>query len=114
MKWLSLALILLAFTLGCDDADEQDLDIKDIRFSDWHYSEKYGAEVIEVINYDERPRTINITSLCFDEDDNLISSEDSEILTLKPRDDDLVMPVVLIPVCPNGTRSYNLDRKKLD
>jgi hypothetical protein len=56
-----------------------------IRFSQWYMSEKYQRDIIDVMNFDNVERTINITTKCFDTNGNLIPSNDSEVLKIPPK-----------------------------
>jgi len=84
-------------------------EVSGIRVSDWYKSEKYGKDIIDVFNFDDRESTVNITTICYDKDDEILPSNDSEILKIPAK-----QQWTWIPICPSGTVSYNIDLKKLD
>ena len=124
-----LALLLaLVFIFGCsaktsnngeavtgmavaDQEEEEKADdgISGIRISDWYKSEKHGKDIIDIYNFDDRERVINVTTVCFDENNNLLPSDDTYVLTLPAKHQQS-----WVPMCPEGTASYNILIDELD
>ncbi len=91
------------------EIDESPGDNAGIRVSDWYRSEKYGRDVIDIINFDDRDRQIKVTTVCYDSEDTIIPSADSEVLTLPAE-----RQWTWIPMCPENTASYTIDIDELD
>jgi hypothetical protein len=109
---LILMIALVPLLNGCSSKVESKKEANDenlIGFSDWYKSEKYGRDIIDVLNFDNRTRKINVTTICFDEKNNSIPSGDSEILTMPANS-----RWPWVPVCPEGITSYTVNMSTAD
>lgn len=112
-----LLLVIILVLQACSQAEEnketeksQDIDdLKGIKLSQWYKSEKYQRDVIDVMNFDTVERTVNVTTVCFGENDERIPTNDSEVLVIPARN-----KYVWIPVCPENTVSYTIDIDEMD
>ncbi|HII17414.1 TPA: hypothetical protein HA361_05870 [Candidatus Woesearchaeota archaeon] len=105
MRWVITAMVLLALSIsGCGQGSTNDPDAPTgIRVSDWYPSEKYGRDIIDIINFDPIERTVNVTTICYDKEDNALPGNDTEILLIPPESQ-----WTWVPVCPAGTISFSL------
>ena len=135
---ICFAIIISMFLVGCNsessiNSSSNELDVKDssskenedidqadnqlpsedepsgIMVSDWYMSEKYGRDIIDILNFDDRARRILVNSVCFDSENSIIPFDDTELLEMPPRSQ-----WAWIPLCPNGTASYNINITELD
>ncbi len=115
-----LLLLLLLFSAGCsignynsqgnnkDNANSMSSQTG-IKVSEWYLNKRYGGDVIDIINFDDRNRTVRVTTFCFDENNNTMPSNDSEIIKLPAKSQ-----WTWIPLCPKNVDSYTIDVEELD
>jgi len=127
-----ILLILLLF--GCSESDQQNEETNDvspaasadqliiteqtmedeeeysgIRVSEWYRNEEFNRDVIDILNFDDRERIIKGDTICFDTNQEILPSNDSETLTIPPKSQ-----WTWIPVCPEGTTSFTINITELN
>jgi hypothetical protein len=106
---LLIACLLLSACSSSEKTQDEKNDVSNyenltgIRVSDWYKSEQYGKDIIDIFNFDDRERKINVTTVCFDKDDKQVPSDDSEVLTIPANHQ-----WTWIPVCPEEAISYTI------
>ena len=108
---LSLAIILVLLLVGCSsgldrvtgDAVKEIPENTGIKISNAEMNDN-GEFVHNIFNFDTVDRTIKVTTLCYGEGFQLISDNDSYVMTLPPNS-----VAGWKPSCPENTVKYQID-----
>ena len=100
--------------MGCstetiDSTMDQEENNSDIRLSGWYRSDEHNKDIIDVMNFGDVEETVNITTICYDKDNNTLPSHDSSVLKIPPQ-----MKWTWIPECPTQAASYTIGLKKAE
>ena len=77
--------------------------------SQWYFDKEHQKDVIDIINFDNRERIINGTTVCLDGNGDIISTKDTAVLTLPPKS-----RWTWIPDCPGSAMFQTVNITPLD